>query len=131
MFPRCPPDGESYATRDLMDRAKGSMMLQYGHIVPAPGPHIQWPPALAPATGDLTRARTTALGRVDHFAPGTTLYTDGDVGGVVYWVVTGMVRTVKVGRDGNRWLRLEVRASSVVSRWQGERTALISCRFGG
>ncbi len=90
---------------DLMDLAKGSIMLQYGHIVPAPGPDIQWPPALARATGALTRDRITALGRVDHFAPGTTLYTDGDVGGVVYWVVTGMVRTVKVGRDGNRIVR--------------------------
>lgn len=80
-------------------------MLQYGHVVPAPGPHVPWPPALARAAGDCTLARITALGRVDHFSPGTTLYAEGDVGDFVYWVVAGMVRTVNVGRDGNRIVR--------------------------
>lgn len=80
-------------------------MLQYGHVVPAPGPHVLWPPALAVTAGDLTLARITAPGRVDHFPPGTTLYAQGDVGDFVYWVVAGMIRTINVGRDGNRVVR--------------------------
>jgi len=82
-----------------------SIMLQYGHVVPAPGPHGHRPPATAPAGGDLTLARITALGRVEHFSPGTTLYAEGDVGASVYWVVAGMVRTINIGRDGNRVVR--------------------------
>jgi CRP-like cAMP-binding protein len=80
-------------------------MLQSGHVVPAPGPHVHWPPASSRAAGELTLARITALGRVEHFAPGTTLYAEGDVGEFVYWVVAGMVRTINVGRDGNQVVR--------------------------
>jgi CRP-like cAMP-binding protein len=76
-----------------------------GHVVPAPGPHVPWPSATAWVAGDLTLARVTALGRVDHFAPGTTLYAEGDAGDCVYWVVAGMVRTINFGRDGNRIVR--------------------------
>lgn len=80
-------------------------MLQYGHVVPASGPHVHWPPASARAAGDLTLARITALGRLEHCSPGTTLYAEGDVGKSVYWVVAGMIRTINVGRDGNRVVR--------------------------
>lgn len=80
-------------------------MLQYGYAVPAPGPHVQWPPALAQATGDLTLARTIPLGRAEHFSPGATLYAEGDVADAVYWVVAGIIRTVNIGRDGNRVVR--------------------------
>lgn len=80
-------------------------MLQYGRVVPAPGPQVHWTPASTRADGDLTLARITALGRVEHFLPGTTLYAEGDVGDSVYWVVAGMVRTINVGRDGNRVVR--------------------------
>ncbi|MHC2109342.1 helix-turn-helix domain-containing protein [Methylobacterium sp. CM6246] len=80
-------------------------MLQYGHVVPAPGPHVHRPLATALAAGDLTLARIGALGRVEHFSPGTTLYAEGDVGESVYWVAAGMVRTINIGRDGNRVVR--------------------------
>ncbi|MDF2598957.1 MAG: Crp/Fnr family transcriptional regulator [Methylobacterium brachiatum] len=80
-------------------------MLQYGRVVSAPGPQVHWPPASTRVDGDLTLARIAALGRVEHFSPGTTLYTEGDVGDSVYWVVAGMVRTINVGRDGNRVVR--------------------------
>ncbi|MCJ2049172.1 helix-turn-helix domain-containing protein [Methylobacterium sp. J-070] len=80
-------------------------MLQPGHAVPAPGPRVDWPPASARTTGDLTLARITPLGRVDHFPPGVTLYAEGDAGDFVYWVVAGMVRTTNVSRDGKRVVR--------------------------
>lgn len=80
-------------------------MLQSGRVRPAPGPHVHRPPATVLAAGDLTLARITTLGRVEHFAPGTTLYSEGDVGQSVYWVVAGMVRTINVGREGNRVVR--------------------------
>lgn len=80
-------------------------MLHYSRAVPTPGPQVHRPPATAAGAGDLTLARITALGRVAHFTPGTTLYAEGDVGESVYWVVAGMVRTVNVGRDGDRVVR--------------------------
>jgi CRP-like cAMP-binding protein len=60
---------------------------------------------MAPAAGSLTLARITALVRVDHFTSGATLYAEGDVGGFVYEVVVGMVRTINVSRDGKRVVR--------------------------
>lgn len=80
-------------------------MLQYSRVLPTPSLQAHRPPATALGAGDLTLARITALGRVAHFSPGTTLYAEGDVGEFVYWVVAGMVRTVNVGRDGNRVVR--------------------------
>jgi CRP-like cAMP-binding protein len=80
-------------------------MLQYGRVVPAPGALPTWPPALTRAAVDPPLARIAALGRVEHVSPGMTLYAEGDVGHSVYWVAAGMVRTVNVGRDGNRIVR--------------------------
>jgi len=80
-------------------------MLQYGHGVPAPVPHETWAPVQDRAAGDLTLAHITPLGRVDHHAPGATLYAEGDSGDFVYGVIAGMVRTINVSRDGHRVVR--------------------------
>ena len=62
-------------------------------------------PAPSPGPAEPYFLQNLGGGCVTHFAAGTTLYCEDDAADQIYQVITGIVRTVTITREGKRALR--------------------------